>query len=65
MEVITENEFKNFTPRQRGYAVYMVGSRNDQPHVPDEDNPYKFESFEWDEWEIGRDKAILEVQDNP
>lgn len=62
-EVITAEEFAAFTPRQRGYAVYMCGSRKDQPNVPNEKNPYPNGSNEWREWNSGESAGIIEVQD--
>ena len=37
---MTSDEFENLTPAQRGYVVYTCGARADEPHVPDEQNPY-------------------------
>jgi hypothetical protein len=62
--MLTKEEFDRLGPRSRGYAVYMMGSREDQPHVPDESNPFEYGSFEWEEWRIGQQKAVLEAQDS-
>lgn len=62
-ELITQEEFQAFTPRQRGYAVYMVGSRADQPNVPDEENPYPRGSKAYAEWMSGLAQAIVHAQD--
>lgn len=39
--MMTEEQFLSLKPRQRGYVVYMLGSRDDQPHVPDEAEPVR------------------------
>ena len=61
--VLTAERFAALPPRARGYAVYMVGSRDDQPNVPDERNPYPVGSSDAQEWDAGALSAYLEVLD--
>jgi hypothetical protein len=61
---VTKREFAALKPRQRGYAVYMLGAREDQPNVPDESNPYPDGSRKHKEWAAGADAAALFAQDN-
>jgi hypothetical protein len=37
---MTATTFAALPPWARGYVVYMLGSRDDEPDVPDESNPY-------------------------
>lgn len=60
---MTAERFAALSPRQRGFVVYMMGSRDDEPHVPDEDNPYQTGSVEAAEWDEGAFNAYLEVLD--
>lgn len=61
--VVTEQEFLALPPRQRGYTAYMLGERDDQPHVPNEANPYPAESADAREWDEGQRRAVLDAQD--
>lgn len=63
IDVITKKRFAEMSPRARGYTVYMHGARPDQPHVPDESNPYPRATWEHLEWGDGQRTAIQEVQD--
>ena len=60
---MTAERFAALTPRARGYAVYMLGSRDDEPHVPDEANPYQAGSADAKAWDDGVWDAYLEVLD--
>ncbi len=60
---MTAAEFAALNPRQRGYVVYMCGSRDDEPYVPNEQNPYERGTLEWADWDCGAMQAMLEVQD--
>jgi len=60
---MTAAAFQTLPPRARGYVVYMLGSRDDQPNVPDESNPYPVRSAEHSEWKDGAWSAYLEVLD--
>ena len=48
-----------------GYVVYLAGERDDQPHIPDESNPYPEGSDKAGEWDRGQHEAVLQVQDCP
>jgi hypothetical protein len=61
---LTAEQFAKLTPLQRGYAVYMLGEREDQPHVPNERNPYPAGSFDASQWDEGQRRAVLEAQDS-
>jgi len=60
--VMTKSEFDCLSARQKGYVVYMVGARNDQPHVPETYVPCGNDA---DEYGAGQSDAVLEVQDCP
>lgn len=60
---ITAEEFLALSPRARGYVVYMYGMRDDQPNVPEEENPYPSRTREWEEWGAGAHMAMLLAQE--
>lgn len=60
---MTNDEFLALSPRQRGYAVYMMGSDSDEPNVPDEACPYPARSANAEEWHEGQRLAVLDAQD--
>jgi hypothetical protein len=62
--MMTTVEFSKLTPRQRGYVVYMMGERADEPDVPNESNPYAAGSNDAIEWGEGRRRAVLIAQDS-
>lgn len=64
MKPVTKEEFESFSPFDRGYAVYMCGSREDQPNIPDEKNPYPDGSHERQRWNDGQLRAVLNAQDS-
>lgn len=61
--MLSKEEFERMPPHARGYAVYMLGSRPDQPHVPNESNPYPPGSIDAENWDAGQRMAILHAQD--
>jgi hypothetical protein len=61
--VITASQFATLSPYARGYVVYMAGERDDQPHVPNESNPYVAGTEEALAWSRGNRQAMLDVQD--
>ena len=63
-EGLSAAEFAALSPRDRGYAVYMLGARADQPNVPDERNPYEPASPMWRAWNEGQRAAALAAQDS-
>lgn len=62
-EPMTREEFEALPALSRGYIVYMLGARDDQPNVPDEQNPYPTGTPERDLWEQGQVRASIEVLD--
>lgn len=58
--VVTNAEFASFTPYQKGYAVYMLGAREDQRNVPKEYTPTEADRVAFDEEQR---QAVLDVQD--
>ena len=62
--MMSRDEFKALSPRERGYAVYMLGARKDEPHVPNEINPYPMGSKESAAWVAGQFAAVLAAQDS-
>jgi hypothetical protein len=60
---LTKEEFEALPPLTRGYATYMLGARDDQPHVPDERNPYLEGTSEHDHWTLGAERASIEAQE--
>ena len=63
-KVLTKEEFEALDPYNRGYAVYMMGARADQPNVPDEKNPYPPGSQQQLAWIRGMTAAVLDAQDS-
>lgn len=63
--IITREGFLAMTPYNRGYAVYMMGAREDQPNVPDEANPYEDGSENHAAWNRGERQAVIDTQDDP
>ena len=57
-EIFTSEEFEALTDYQKGYVVYMMGSCDDQPNVP--------ETYECDtkEYADGEFWAMLDVTDS-
>lgn len=63
-EQLTRAEFEELSPWDRGYAVYMLGARSDQPNVPDESNPYSMGTPAWRDWRAGQAAAVQDVQES-
>lgn len=61
--VLTKKAFAALSPFARGYAVYMLGRRDDQPNVPDEQNPFPSGTRAHRRWAAGQDAAIRDVVD--
>lgn len=61
-ELITKEYFESLTPMQKGYAVYMVGNRDDQPNVP---ATYEPATKDLEDYIHGQQIAIVHVQDSP
>lgn len=62
---ISKKQFMELTPFSRGYVGYMFGERDDQPNVPDEENPFRKDSLSSISWDRGQQAAVLHVQDIP
>ncbi len=60
---MTAARFRALSPGQRGYVVYLLGARLDEPHVPDEANPYPSGSRRALAWDEGARRACLHAQD--
>jgi len=63
--LVSANIFRQLTPYARGFAVYMLGARSDQPNIPNEENPFVPTTEEHSEWDAGQTAAVHEAQDNP
>lgn len=63
-KIITADEFRLLSPFNRGYTVYMCGTCNDQPNVPDEQNPYIPNTPAYKRWEEGAMLAVREAQES-
>lgn len=61
--MMSKRKFLALGPRLRGYAVYMLGARKDQPNVPNEPNPYPRGSRKHHEWDEGQRRAMLDTID--
>lgn len=61
-QVVTAKQFEALGPGAKGYLVYMLGSRKDQPHVPEN---YRPSPGEIKQFAAGQQQAIIEAQDNP
>jgi hypothetical protein len=57
---MTAAQFSALSPYGKGYAVYMLGDREDEPNVPKEWTPREDEAEEYKE---GQMQAVLDVQD--
>ena len=62
--MIEESDFYALEPEGRGCVVYMFGSRDDEPNVPDEENPYT-DLDDRSAWEQGQFLAMMAAQDSP
>lgn len=63
--MISKEEFELLDPKSRGYIVYLKGAREDEPNVPDEDNPYPEDTEKHKWWNEGQDDAMILAQDSP
>lgn len=63
--MLTKEEFEALTPFQKGYAVYMAGSRDDEPNIPANYSPIWASPQDKADFEAGQLQAVLEVQDCP
>lgn len=62
-QVVTAAQFAALSPRDRGFVVYWMGSRDDQPNVPNESNPYDAGSREAELWNQGQREAVIAAID--
>ena len=60
---ISAEQFRQFTPFERGYAVYWFGNREDEPNVPSESNPYPVGTQAHIDWQRGQVRAAILAQD--
>lgn len=61
---VTKDHFESLSPFMRGWAVYMAGSRRDQPNIPNETNPYPEDTSDHNEWNRGQQRAVIECIDS-
>ena len=59
--MLTKLEFDSLPPYPKGYAVYMLGARKDEPNVP---RRYKPNEDEREEFDRGERQAVLDAQDS-
>ena len=59
--MITERQFKRLNAFQKGFVVYMLGARTDEPHVPESYEPTVRERAHY---EFGQQSAVIEAQDD-
>ena len=62
---MTADEFAKLRPIDRGFAVYMCGALPDQPHIPDEENPYQRGTRAYRRWRLGQQRAVQAELDSP
>jgi hypothetical protein len=55
---ITAEEFESWDDYNKGYAVYMMGARKDQPNIPER---YDCDS---EEYHRGQRQAMIDVVDS-
>lgn len=60
---MTKEQFEALDPFERGYAVYMAGCREDEPYIPDENNPFCEGTDDYNEWKRGQQVAYIETLD--
>ena len=58
----TAAQFSHMNAFTKGYAVYMLGARDDEPHVPESYTPTERERKEY---ESGQAAAVRDTQDCP
>ena len=61
-QMVTKRQFGSLDPRTKGYIVYMLGSRDDQPNVQKNYSPSKADTGEFN---LGQHMAVIEAQDCP
>lgn len=61
-DTITAEQFDAFEPRTKGYVVYMCGSREDQPNVPETYKPAPEDKAEYDAGASAAYIAVLDVE---
>ena len=58
--IITADEFENMSPYEKGYWVYMVGARDDQPNVPEDYTPANYDK---EAYKTGQQAACRDLVD--
>lgn len=59
-ETVSAELFARLSPFEKGYAVYMCGSREDQPNVPEKYQPAPDEA---EEYANGASLAVVHIMD--
>ena len=61
-DILTKEQFDGLGPEGKGYAVYMCGSRPDQPNVPESYEPALEDQAEY---ASGLHRGVIDAQDCP
>jgi len=57
--MMTQEQFESLEPFDRGYVVYLYGRRDDEPNIPNEEEPpYELGSIEYTQYLSGKRQAI-------
>ena len=62
--MMTPEQFAALGARQRGFTVYILGVRKDEPHVPNESNPFPSGSRKEALWNMGQADGAHVAQDS-
>lgn len=62
MIIKSTEEFEKLSVFDKGYHVYMLGGRDDEPYVPRYYHPKKDEK---EDFMKGQHRAVIIAQDNP
>lgn len=60
--LVTLKEYKQMTPFEQGYAVYMQAAYHGS-ELKDERNPYTTGTASWRSWNLGNERAMIAAQD--
>lgn len=61
--MVTQDQFENMPAQQRGLMVYLYGMNADEPHIPNEKNPYIKNTTEYHNWNKGQRIAMVACLD--
>lgn len=60
MKIESHGQFRRFSAYYKGYAVYALGERDDEPHVP---KTYTPSAEDREEYDRGQREACIEAMD--